>query len=145
MEVIIKKTYNGLEEDNFVKELDIIPYFRGFSVNEIERENLNTFYKKFFVVGEKGRYSRGQIFNGKYYSLGDEKNKVTDSELEDTIIEYNKIVKKPEQKINYQMLMKYKRRKGYSNEKIYIMIMNIQHNIGNRWKNKEISPFVSVS
>ncbi|MEG0525086.1 MAG: hypothetical protein RR532_06845 [Erysipelothrix sp.] len=111
-------------EDEYVDDIDII----------------SSYFDKFFIVGEKGNAYRKDITtnSGLFYF----NSQCLSEEIEELIVLVNKILSK-----NKYGSIDYKKLENLlGNETdIYMFLINLAHNIGNKWKNKSESPFVSAT
>jgi len=122
--------------------------FRGFQI-DCREEELPEYFSNLFIVGEKGRFYRKQLFfdgaetdTNNFYTA-----EITTTDLDEVMDEVNATLAKTPKKM-YRLNkddLSLLQRKGYSNQEVNIFLLNWLHNIGGKWENKKHSPFVSTS
>lgn len=125
------------------KELGIIPYFRGFPLENLGTPDVANFFEKFFVVGEKGAGYREDVLESgisQYF-----KQDVTEEDLILLTEEINKILLSRRLNIIKIEALLSCRDDQLSVEGMYTILLNFLHNVGGRWKDKKRSPFVSAA
>ncbi|WP_430603068.1 hypothetical protein IGJ02_000392 [Enterococcus sp. DIV0724b] len=132
-------------DNNF---LDVISFFRGFSPNfncnhnEIVNEKSKVdYFQDFFIVGEKGKaYRENVLLDGSdpYFDNNPEMNDVE---------ELLKLVNLRLKRNNFGNIEMSRLLRSVNNNTIsaYMFLLNLAHNIGERWGNKCRSPFVSAA
>lgn len=148
-EKVIEKTkqllikLDTLENQNIVSIL-----FRGVSKDEWFRQNG---LSKHFIVGEKGKYYLKETSRFLYGETFDNKEKLIE-EISFLVKKINKIIYEKGQdghSVSGEIIAdNLLRRAEQSIEGLRyykIFLSAILHNIGNRWSNKEESPFISMT
>lgn len=134
---------NAPSHKEISKELGIIPYFRGFSLENLDAPDLADFFEKFFVVGEKGMSYRENVLESgisSYYG-----KEITKEDIAHLTEKINEILPRLRRDtIEIESLLNY-RADNLSDEEMYTLLLNFLHNIGGRWGDKKRSPFVSAA
>lgn len=132
-------------DNNF---LNVISFFRGFSPNfncnrdgTVNERCKVDYFQNFFIVGEKGKAYRENVLHDGIDPYFDNNPEVND------VAKLLKLVNLRLKRNDFGNIDMSKLLRSVNNDPIsaYMFLLNLAHNIGERWENKCRSPFVSAA